>query len=155
MLGSDMGRMRRSDPGWAFCRAKNLVQQEKLQKKCRWDFHLIENVGSDLAPACDFVGAPRTFSLCICKILHPNGTTSIAEIMFFQSKNKIFSNVHRCFVSASILVLIISVKTNCPVTMVLQNMKKGEQSKGFETYGAQEWLANFCLCLEHVVMFFC
>ena len=51
MLGSDMGKMRRSDPGLAFCRARNLVQQEKVdKKKCCWDFHFVENAGSDLTP---------------------------------------------------------------------------------------------------------
>ena len=33
MLGSDVGKMRRSDPGLGFCRARNLVQQEKMDKK--------------------------------------------------------------------------------------------------------------------------
>ena len=48
---SDMGKMRRSDPGLAFCRARNLVQQEKVdKKKSRWDFHFVENAGSDLTP---------------------------------------------------------------------------------------------------------
>ena len=80
MLGSDMGKMRRSDPGLAFCRARNLVQQEKVdKKKCRWDFHFVENAGSDLTPVQDFVGPPPTFSLCIYKILPPRGTTLIGE----------------------------------------------------------------------------
>ena len=49
MLGSDVGKMRRSDPGLGFCRARNLVQQEKVdKKKSRWDFHFVENAGSDL-----------------------------------------------------------------------------------------------------------
>ena len=51
MLGSDVGKMRRSDPGLGFCRARNLVQQEKVdKKKSRWDFHFVENAGSDLTP---------------------------------------------------------------------------------------------------------
>ena len=51
MLGSDVGKMRRSDPGLGFCRARNLVQQEKVDKnKSRWDFHFVENAGSDLTP---------------------------------------------------------------------------------------------------------